>query len=350
MSTGGRIVTFGEVMLRLKAPGHERLLQTPQLEATFGGGEANVAVSLAQFEQDVMYVTALPRNPISDVCLAYLKGKGVDVSHVIHSGERIGIYYYEAGANQKPSRVIYDRTHSAVMDVPPKAFDWKKILDGAAWFHVTGITPALSANAAQVALEAVQTAHELGVTVSVDYNYRKNLWKYGRSAPDVMTSLVRYADVGIANEEDCQRALGISAESGDWENEINTGQIDVNKYQSLCEKVLSAFPNLRYQAITLRVSHSADRNGWAACLFTGDKFLVSKQYEITDVVERVGTGDAFAAGLIYGLNSGMPDQEALEFAVAASCLKHSIPGDINLCTVDEVRLLLANGGSGRIQR
>ncbi len=350
MGTCNRIVTFGEVMLRLKSPGHERLLQTPQLEATFGGGEANVAVSLAQFGQDVSYVTALPPNPISAACLAYLKGKGVDISQVIQTGERIGIYYYEAGANQKPSRVIYDRAHSAVMDVSPAVFDWKKILEGAAWFHITGITPALSANAAEIAYQAMKTAHGLGVRVSFDYNYRKNLWKYGQSAPEVMRRLVKYADVGIANEEDCQRALGIEVESTDWEKDINTGHIDITKYQRICEKVVSSYPNLKYQAITLRVSHSADRNGWAACLYTGDRFLVSKQYEISDVVERVGTGDAFAAGLIYGLNNGMPDQEALEFAVAASCLKHSIPGDINLCTADEVHLLLANGGSGRIQR
>ncbi len=350
MSISRRVVTFGEVMLRLKAPGYERLLQTSQLEATFGGGEANVAVSLAQFGQDVRYVTALPRNPISDACLAYLKGKGVDISHVVYIGERIGIYYYEAGANQKPSRVVYDRTHSAIMDALPDAFDWRNLLEGADWFHITGITPALSANAAEISRLAMKTAQELGVTVSLDYNYRKNLWRYGKNAPEVMTDLVHYADVGIANEEDCQRALGISIEADDWEKVIDRGQIDIEKYHKLCDKVMSNFPNLKYQAITLRASYSADRNGWAACLYNGDKFLVSKQYEISDVVDRVGTGDAFAAGLIYGMNTGMPDQDALEFAVAASCLKHSIPGDINLCTVDEVRQLLADGGSGRIQR
>jgi len=350
MSKSGRVVTFGEVMLRLKAPGYERLLQTPSLEATFGGGEANVAVSLAQFGQDVMYVTALPKNPISEACMAYLKGKGVDVSNLIRSGERIGIYYYEAGANQKPSRVIYDRAHSAIMEISPAVFDWRKILDGAGWFHITGITPALSASAAEASRLAMKTARELGIKVSLDYNYRKNLWKYGQSAPQVMTELVQYADVGIANEEDCQRALGISVEANDWEKDIDSGRIDVNQYQRLCEKVLSTFPNLKYQAITLRESYSADRNGWAACLYDGSSFLLSKQYEISDVVDRVGTGDAFAAGLIYGMINCMPDQEALEFAVAASCLKHSIPGDINLCTVEEVHQLLAEGGSGRIKR
>lgn len=350
MSTSNRVVTFGEVMLRLKAPGYERLLQTPLLEATFGGGEANVAVSLAQFGHDVLYVTAVPRNPISDACLAYLKGKGVDVSQVIRTGERLGVYYFEAGANQKPSRVIYDRAHSAMMDVPPDAFDWDLILKGAAWFHITGITPALSATAARISQLAMKTAHDMGIKVSFDYNYRKNLWKYGKSAPEVMPSLVRHADIGIANEEDCQRALGLSIESNNWEKDIDIGKIDIEKYKYLCQKVLAAYPNLAYQAITLRSSHSADRNGWAACLYNGKDFLVSKQYEISDVVDRVGTGDAFAAGLIHGMSTGLPDQDALEFAVAASCLKHSIPGDINLSTIEEVNQLLSDGGSGRISR
>ena len=350
MSTSKRVVTFGEVMLRLKAPGYERLLQSPQLEATFGGGEANVAVSLAQFGQEVRYITALPRNPIGEACLAYLKGKGVDVSRVISAGERIGIYYYEAGANQKPSKVVYDRTHSAIMDASPSVFDWRGILEDSAWFHTTGITPALSANTAQITHLAMKTAREMGIKVSFDYNYRKNLWKYGQSAPEVMTNLVQFADIGIANEEDCQRALGITVESNGWEKDIDTGRIDIPKYRQLCEKVLSTFPNLKYQAITLRASYSADRNGWAACLYDGDQFLVSKQYDISDVVDRVGTGDAFAAGLIYGMHTGMSDQNALEFAVAASCLKHSIPGDINLCSVEEVHQLLMDGGSGRIKR
>ncbi len=350
MSNRKHIVTFGEVMLRLKAPGHERLLQSPHFEATFGGGEANVAVSLAQFGQEVMYITALPYNPVSEVCLAYFKGKGVDTSRVVRTGERIGLYYYEAGANHKPSRVIYDRSHSAITDILPHAFDWRTILEGAAWFHITGITPALSATLAEISLQAMKTALDLGIKVSLDYNYRKNLWKYGKSAPEIMTSLVKYTDVGIANEEDCQHALGIDVEANGWAQEIAHGQIDINKYEKLCEQVMLSYPNLLYQAITLRTSYSADRNGWAACLHNGKEFLLSKQYEISDVVDRVGTGDAFAAGLIYGLNNGMADQDALEFAVAASCLKHSIPGDINLSTVDEVHQLIADGGSGRIIR
>jgi len=346
----GRIVTFGEVMLRLKSPGFERLLQSPTLEATFGGGEANVAVSLAQFSQNVAFVTALPKNPIGEACIAYLKGKGVDTSLIARSGERMGIYYFEAGADQRPSKVVYDRNHSAIMEAQPGAFDWNRILDGATWFHITGITPALSLTTAEISLMAMKAARKKGVTVSCDYNYRKNLWKYGRSAPEVMAELVRYTDVGIANEEDCQRALGITVEAESWEQEVEIGQIDPNKYRRLCEKVLSAFPNLKYQAITLRESYSADRNGWSACLQDRQEFYVSRRYEVTDIVDRVGTGDAFAAGLIYGYSTDMDNEEALNFAVAASCLKHSIPGDMNLVSIDEVKQLLSGGGSGRIQR
>jgi 2-dehydro-3-deoxygluconokinase len=295
-------------------------------------------------------VTALPKNPISDSCLEFLKGKGVDTSHIVQAGERMGIYYYEAGANQKPARVVYDRTHSSIMDIIPSAFDWEKILERATWFHLTGITPALNTSTVEISLNALRTAHEKGITVSIDYNYRKNLWKFGKSAPEVMTELVRYADIGIANEEDCQRALGITVESGGLENDIEGGRIDTEKFKLLCEKVLSTFPNLKYQAITLRESYNADRNGWAACLYNGNEFLVSTHYEVTDIIDRVGTGDAFSAGLIYGLTNGMSDREALEYAVAASCLKHSIPGDMNFSSVEEVRTLMAGNASGRIQR
>ena len=346
----GRIVTFGEVMLRLKAPGYERLLQSPVLEATFGGGEANVSVSLALFGHDVTYVTALPRNPIGEACVSFLKGKNVDTSKIIMTGERMGIYYFEAGANQKPSHVVYDRTHSAIADLSPSSLDWDLILDGATWFHITGISPALSANAAEISLMAMKTARQKGATISCDYNYRKNLWKYGKNAPEVMKALVSLADIGIANEEDCQRALGITVEHEGWANAIESGQIDLAYYRQLCEKVLASFPNLKYQAITLRESHSAHRNGWSACLHTGSEFYISTHYDVTNIVDRVGTGDAFSAGLIHGLMSGMPDKEALEFAVAASCLKHSIPGDMNFCSIDEVKLLMGGSGSGRIQR
>lgn len=346
----GRIVTFGEVMLRLKSPGYERLLQSPVLEATFGGGEANVAVSLAQFGRQVSFVTALPGNPLGDGCVTFLRGRGVDVTNILRQGGRLGTYFLEAGANQRPARVIYDRAHSSIMEAAPESFDWAQIFEGAGWFHITGITPALSENTARVSLQAVETAHRLGLTVSCDYNYRKNLWKYGKSAPQVMTGLVRQVDIGIANEEDCQRALGITLEDGGWEQDLEDGQVDLARYRQLCEQVLAAFPNLKVQAVTLRASHSADNSSWAACLHNRTEFLVSKHYEVTDIVDRVGTGDAFAAGLIYALSGGMPPGEALEFATAASCLKHSIPGDMNNCTVEEVQALASGETGGRIQR
>jgi 2-dehydro-3-deoxygluconokinase len=344
-----RVVTFGEVMLRLKSPDSERLLQTWRLEASFGGGEANVAASLADFGIPVDYVTALPDNAIGDACLGYLRSRGIGVEHVVRTKDRMGVYYLEAGANQRPSRVIYDRAGSAFMVAPPEVFDWVRILDGAAWFHLTGITPALSENNSRMALQAVQAAKRMGLTVSCDYNYRKNLWKYGRTAKEVMTELVTYADIGIANEEDCQHALGITVGSAQ-ESSVDTGTLDPDSYRGLAEKVLKAFPGLRKQAITLRESFSANHNGWSACLHNARDFLRSSRYDITDVVDRVGTGDAFAAGLIYAWIKGLEDRAALEFAAAASCLKHTIPGDMNRCTVQEVEQLLREGGSGRISR
>ena len=346
----GRVVTFGEVMLRLKSPGHERLLQSPILEASFGGGEANVAASLAQFGLSCAFVTALPANPIGDACIAYLRGRGVDTSFIARTGDRMGLYYLEAGANQRPSRVTYDRAHSAIMDVSPAAFDWDRIFDGAGWFHVTGITPALSAASADIALTAMKTARARGLTVSCDYNFRKNLWKYGKSAPEVMPELVRQADIGLANEEDCQLALGITVDAEPGPQVTDGDRVDTNRYRLLCERVLSAFPNLKYQAITLRESRNADCNGWSACLHDRQDFLISTHYEITNIVDRVGTGDAFAAGLIYGFRSGLDNCGTLEFAAAASCIKHSIPGDMNLCTVEDVHKLVSGGASGRILR
>jgi 2-dehydro-3-deoxygluconokinase len=345
-----KVVTFGEVMLRLKSPGYERLFQSPTLEATFGGGEANVAVSLAQFGCEVAFISALPLNPIADACIGMLRGKGVCVDGILRLGVRMGTYYYEAGANQRPSRVVYDRQHSSIMDTPLEAYDWPALLEGAGWFHMTGITPALSANAACVALQAVKTAHDMGLTVSCDYNYRKNLWKYGKTASEVMREIVQFVDVGIANEEDCQYALGITNQGGRWEKDLETGELDPGRYHELCESVLQAYPNLRLQAITLRSSHSADHNGWAACLHNRKEFIVSRSYEVKDIIDRVGTGDSFAAGLIYGLQGGMSHADALEFATAASCLKHSIPGDMNMVSVEEVRALVAGNGSGRIRR
>ncbi len=345
-----QIVSFGEIMLRLKSPGFERLLQSPMLEATFGGGEANVAVSLAHFGLETAFVTVLPANAIGDARIGFLRGHGVETKNIQRQGERMGLYFLEAGANQRPSKVIYDRAHSALAEASADSFNWDQLLAGASWFHVSGITPAISAHAAELALAAMQAAKRNGLTVSCDYNYRKNLWKYGKSAPEIMPDLVRCADVGIANEEDCQLALGIKVDRTAGSQPAENGQIDPAYYQLLCEKVLAAFPNLKYQAITLRESFSADHNGWSACLHNRQEFLVSRRYDVTDIVDRVGTGDAFAAGLIYGLHTGMADGAALEFAAAASCLKHSIPGDMNFCTLDEVKQLLSSGGTGRIQR
>ena len=340
-----RVVTFGEVMLRLKSPGMERLFQSPMLEATFGGAEANVAVSLAQFGIPVSFVSAVPSTSIGDACVAELRRFGVDTSAVRRQGDRLGIYFLEAGANQRPSKVIYDRSGSSIATARRGDFDWSAIFDGATWFHVTGVTPAISAGAADLALEAVQAARARGITVSCDYNYRKNLWRWGKKAPEVMRELVKHVQIGIANEEDCQNALGL-----DVEVDVAGGHLELEKYRTLARRVLDTFPNLERQVITLRESHSADRNGWSAVLATRSSFLQSRQYDITDIVDRVGAGDSFAAGLIYGTLIYRDDARALEFAAAASCLKHSILGDFNRVSVGEVEALVQGEASGRVQR
>jgi 2-dehydro-3-deoxygluconokinase len=345
MTTKARVVTFGEVMLRLKSPGVERLFQSPSLEASFGGAEANVAVSLTQFGVPVSFVSAIPANPIGDACLGELRKFGVDTSRVRRQGSRLGIYFLEAGANQRPSKVVYDRSGSAIAAAKPGDFDWDVVLDGASWFHLTGVTPAISQSAADLAIDAARRAREKGITVSCNYNYRKNLWKYGKSAPDVMRELVRHVHVGIANEEDCQEALGIELDV-----DVASGSLATDRYRALAARVLEEFPNLDKQVITLRESHSADRNGWSAVLHNGKDFLVSRRYDITDIVDRVGAGDSFGAGLIYGLHAYADDARALEFAAAASCLKHSILGDFNRVSVSEVEALVAGEASGRVQR
>ncbi len=346
-----RIVTFGEVMLRLKSPGNERLFQSPQLEAAFGGGEANVAVSLANYGAPASFVTVLPSNPIADACIAELKQFGVDTSHILREGQRMGVYFLEAGASQRPSMVVYDRAGSSIALAAPGCLDWAHIFEGARWFHVTGITPAISQSAADLCLEAIGAARALGLTVSCDYNYRKNLWKYGKPAPEVMREIVSLVDVGIGNEEDCQKALGVTVEAPAGEAQsVEQGQISAEYYEALCRKMLQVFPNLKKQAITLRESFSADHNGWSACLFNGRDFHLSRRYDIQNIVDRVGTGDAFAAGLIYGLVQDMPDETALDFAVAASCLKHSIPGDYNRARLAEVERLVKGDATGRVQR
>ena len=340
-----RIVTFGEIMLRLAPPGFERFLQTPQFCATFGGGEANVAVALASFGLPASYVTVLPNNPIADAAAGELRRFGVDTSHIVRGKGRLGIYYLEAGANQRASKVVYDRDNSAIALAKPGDINWDTTFDGAGWFHITGITPAISESAAALALESVKKAREKGLTVSCDLNYRKNLWKWGKPAVEVMRELAQSIDIAIANEEDVQMALGIQAEV-----DVHSGKLDPAAYQKLTAKVMGEFPNLKAIAITLRESHSASHNGWSACMSDGKDFLVSRHYDITHIVDRVGGGDSFAGGLIYGLTTLGSHQEALEFAVAASCLKHSILGDFNRLSVDEVKGLIKGGGSGRVQR
>ena len=338
-------LTFGEVMLRLKTPGNERFFQSPTFEATFGGGEANVAVALANYGFNSGFVTALPDNDIGESALREVRRFGVDTTHIRRSGDRVGIYYLETGANQRPSKVVYDRAGSSICNAQPGDFDWPNIFDGAKWLHITGITPALSASAAELSLEAVAAAKLAGVTVSCDFNFRGKLWKWGRTAPEVMRELVKYVDVGIANEEDCQKSLGITVDV-----DVESGELDTAKYEALSAKVLEEYPGMSTIAITLRESYSADRNGWSACLRDADGFKLSRRYEITDIIDRVGGGDSFASALIYGLNAYEDRQQSLEFAVAASCLKHSILGDFNRVSVPEVEHLMGGDASGRVQR
>ena len=340
------VVTFGEIMLRLAPPGFERLLQSPQFVATFGGGEANVAVAVSALGLPAAYVTVLPdAHPIADAAIGELRRFGVDTSRIVRGKGRMGVYYLEAGANQRASKVVYDRANSAIALAKPGDIDWDRALDGAGWFHITGITPAISASAAELSLESMRKAREKGLTVSCDLNYRKNLWKYGKSAAEVMRELVKYVDIAIANEEDVQMALGIEAGV-----DVHSGELDRAQYEKLTEKVLDAYPSMKAIAITLRESRSASHNGWAACMNDRTSFMVSRHYEITHIVDRVGGGDSFAGGLIYGLLTLPSNREALEFAVAASCLKHSFMGDFYRATAGEVKALLKGDGSGRVQR
>ena len=339
------IATFGEIMLRLSPPGSEKLFQSPVLSARFGGGEANVAVSLAQFGHPARFISALPANEVGEAAVMELRKFGVDTGSIIRQGQRLGIYFADGGANQRPSKVTYDRGHSSIAEAKPGDIDWDKALDGVSWFHTTGITPAISAPAADLTLEALRKARKKGITVSIDFNYRGKLWKYGKTAPEVMRQLVLLADVGIGNEEDCQKSLGIKSEA-----DVQSGQLSVSVYEKLTADVRSEFPNLKKVAITLRESHSADHNSWSAVLRTETAFLIGPRYEITDIVDRIGGGDSFAAGLIHGLDAFGDDEKALAFAVAASCLKHSYPGDFNLVTEKDVLALVKGEKSGRVER
>ena len=340
-----KIVTFGEIMLRLAPQGYQRFQQAHCFDAVYGGAEANVAVSLANYGMDAHYVTAVPANPIGDAAMNALKTFGVDVSDVVRSKKRLGIYFCEKGVSMRPSKVVYDRADSAIANVKPGDFDWDKIFEGADWFHWTGITPALSDGTAAVVLEACKAAKAHGVKISCDLNYRKNLWTREK-AGQVMGELVPYVDVLIANEEDSADVFGIKAEHTD----INSGKLDVEGYKSVARQLVERF-GCEKVAITLRESHNASENGWSAMLYdvASDEYCFSKKYELK-IIDRVGGGDSFGGGLIYALLTGKSTQEAVEFAVAASALKHSIEGDYNMMTVAEVEKLAGGDGSGRIQR
>lgn len=340
-----KIVTFGEIMLRLSSPGNTRLFQTPNLETSFGGSEANVAVGLANYGLDTTFVSIIPANPVGDACIKELKKHDVNTDAILRKGDRQGIYFVEKGACQRSSVVIYDRANSAIANGKPGDINWDNIFQDASWFHISGITPAISLSAYQLTLEACKIAKQKKITISCDLNYRKKLWNYGHSPVDVMQELVSYADILMANEEDCQQCLGITIDV-----DINSGDLGIKKYHQLTDKVLKNFPDLKLIAITLRESFSADRNGWSAIINNRESFLISRHYKIKDIVDRVGAGDSFASGLIYGLSELDSDQQALEFATAASCLKHSIPGDFPLLKVEEVNNLLKNYGSGRVER
>ena len=304
-----------------------------------------MSVSLANFGEDAAYLTVLPKNALGDECIRELRRFGVDTKRVVRGEGRMGIYFLEAGANQLPSKVIYDRANSAIALAKPGDIDWDKAFEGVDWFHITGITPAISESAMELSLESVKEAKKRGITVSCDLNYRKNLWKYGKAAAEVMRELAKYVDVAIANEEDVQKSLGITVDV-----DVESGELDREKYRKLGDRVLEQYPDMKLIAITLRESHSADWNGWAACLNDREHFYVSKKYEIRDIIDRVGGGDSFAGGLLYGLNHYEDKQAALEFAVAASCLKHSIIGDFNRVGVADVEKLAGGDASGRVQR
>ncbi len=338
-----KVITFGEIMLRLAPEGYYRFVQADKFGATYGGGEANVAVSLANYGMDASFVTKLPKHEIGQAAVNALRQFGVDVSGIARGGDRVGIYFLEKGASQRPSKVIYDRANSAISQAEAADFDWNKIFEGADWFHFTGITPALGDGVAAICLDACKAAKQKGLTVSCDLNYRKNLWSREK-AGQVMGGLMEYVDVCIANEEDASDVFGIKADDTD----INSGKLSHDGYKSVAKKLADTF-HFSKVAITLRESISANDNNWAAMLYDGGAYYFSKKYPV-HIVDRVGGGDSFGAGLIYATLSGMGSQEALEFAVAASCLKHTIEGDMNMVSVDEVKKLAGGDGSGRVQR
>ena len=343
------VITFGEIMLRLSTPGYLRFGQARQFDATFGGGEANVAVSLANYGIDAKFITRLPDNDIAKSCIKDLRSYGVDTSDIVFGGDRVGIYFLETGAVARPSKVVYDRANSSIATIQPGMIDWKKVFEGADWFHWTGITPALSQGAADVCLEAIKAANALGVTVSCDLNYRKNLWKDGKKAGEIMPALVEGCDIILGNEEDADKVFGIRPEGFDVT--ATGGAIDQKRFQSVGEQLMKRFPRAKKVIITLRGSINANHNTWGGVLWDGKTLYQSPRYDITHIVDRVGGGDSFMGGLIYGLLTYTgDDQKALNFAVAASCLKHTIFGDYNQVTVAEVENLMKGDASGRVSR
>jgi 2-dehydro-3-deoxygluconokinase len=342
-----KVVTFGEIMLRLSTPGFERFTQANQFNIQFGGGEANVAISLANFGIPVEFITRLPQNDIAQACLMELKRFGVGVDNIIRGGERLGIYFLETGAVARASKVIYDRAYSSIATIQPGMINWDKVFEGVTWFHWTGITPAIAEGTARVCLEAILVANKRGITVSTDLNYRKNLWKYGKKASEVMPELVAGCDIILGNEEDAGMVFDIKPENGD----VTSGHVEAKAYESVCRQLMNRFPKAKKVIITLRGSINANHNTWSGVLWDGKNLLQAPTYDITHIVDRVGGGDSFMGGLIYGLMTYKgDDQKALDFAVAASCLKHTITGDFNIVSVDEVEKLMGGDSSGRVSR
>jgi 2-dehydro-3-deoxygluconokinase len=342
-----KVITFGEVMLRLAAPGFERFMQTPVLSATFGGGEANVAVSLANYKIPVSFVTRLPDNDLGIACAKELRGLGVGTEQIVWGGDRIGIYFLEAGAVSRGSKVIYDRSHSSLSEISPGMINWDEVFKDAGWFHWTGITPAISESAALVCQEAIDVANKNGLTVSTDLNYRKKLWKWGKSAREVMPGLVQGCDIILGNEEDAAMALDIHPDGVD----VTKGAVDAEAYLSVSKKIMEQVPRCKQVITTLRGSISASHNSWSGVLYDGSTLYKAPEHNITHIVDRVGGGDSFMGGLIYGLLTYGEDlQAALNFAVAASCLKHTVYGDYNRVTVAEVEKLMSGDASGRVSR
>jgi len=332
-------------MLRLNPPGFQRFLQAGTFEISYGGAEASVAISLANYGIPAAFLTCLPSNEIGQAAINYVRRFGVDTSHIIRKGERIGIYFLEIGANQRPSKVIYDRAHSAISEVTPGTIAWNEIFSEPKWFHFTGITPAISQGAADVCLEAVRVARDKGLTVSCDLNYRAKLWRYGKTATEIMSGLMPYVDIAIGNEEDCEKIFGIRGPDVRLAEEVSA-----EKYLEAASQLMKRFTNLKKVGITLRGSISATHNTWSAVLYDGRKLYTTTKYDITNVVDRLGGGDAFTGALIYCLLVGKSDQDALDFATAASALKHSIFFDPNLVSIQEIESLVREGGAGRVQR